>query len=89
MYPDPSRLVFGHKTLAYFEQDMARFLSQKGVMPILIPDLPAEGLNQFLSEMDGFCEETVVLLHILSRAIVAEIQREPRDPRLSPVWRHW
>jgi putative glutamine amidotransferase len=54
MYPDPARTVFGHKTLAYFEQDMARFLSQKGVMPILIPDLPEDQLMQFLSEMDGF-----------------------------------
>lgn len=54
MYPDPARTVFGHKTLAYFEQDMARFLSQKGVMPILIPDLPEEELMQFLAEMDGF-----------------------------------
>jgi len=54
MYPDPTRAVFGHKTLAYFEQDMARYLSSKGVMPILIPDLPEEGLKQFLSEMDGF-----------------------------------
>jgi putative glutamine amidotransferase len=54
MYPDPTRTVFGHKTLAYLEQDMARYLSQKGVMPILIPDLPEEGLKEFLSEMDGF-----------------------------------
>lgn len=54
MYPDPTRTVFGHKTLAYLEQDMARFLSQKGVMPILIPDLPENELIPFLSEMDGF-----------------------------------
>lgn len=55
MYPDPTRTVFGHKTLAYLEQDMARYLSRKGVMPILIPDLPESELNQFLGEMDGFC----------------------------------
>lgn len=54
MYPDPSRTVFGHKTLAYFEQDMARYLSRKEVMPILIPDLPQAELKQFLDEMDGF-----------------------------------
>ncbi len=54
MYPDPNRLTFGHKTLAYFEQDMARWLSRPGVMPVLIPDLNETGLNQFLSEMDGF-----------------------------------
>jgi putative glutamine amidotransferase len=54
MYPDPARTVFGHKTLAYLEQDMARFLSRKGVMPILIPDVPDEELKQYLEKMDGF-----------------------------------
>lgn len=53
MYPDKTRLVFGHKTLAYLEQDMARYLSRKGVMPVLIPDLPQEELTEFLDEMDG------------------------------------
>lgn len=54
MYPDPTRTVFGHKTLAYFEQDMARFLSRQGVMPILIPDLPEKNRLEFISQMDGF-----------------------------------
>ncbi len=54
MYPDPNRLVFGQKTLTYFEHDMSRFLSRKGVMPILLPDLPWEELEQYLKEMDGF-----------------------------------
>ena len=54
MYPDKSRVVFGHKTLAYLEQDMARYLSRKGIMPILIPDLREEELLEFLAEMDGF-----------------------------------
>lgn len=54
MYPDPNRAVFGHKTLAYFEQDMARFLSRRGVMPVFLPDLPWQELLQFLDEMDGF-----------------------------------
>jgi putative glutamine amidotransferase len=54
MHPDPARPFFAPKTLAYIEQDMARYLSRKGVMPILIPDLPEEDLHQFLSEMDGF-----------------------------------
>lgn len=53
MYPDPTRTVFGHKTLAYLEQDMARYLSRQGVMPILIPDLPDEELFHFLEEMNG------------------------------------
>lgn len=54
MYPDPTRATFGHKTLAYLEQDMARWLSRPGVLPVLIPDLDETGLYQFLSEMDGF-----------------------------------
>jgi putative glutamine amidotransferase len=54
MYPDPSRTVFGHKQLTYLEHDMSRFLSRKGVMPILLPDLPFSELEQFLAEMDGF-----------------------------------
>ena len=54
MYPDPNRVVFGHKTLTYFEHDMSCYLSRKGVMPILLPDLPWEELEQYLQEMDAF-----------------------------------
>lgn len=54
MYPDPNRAVFGHKQLSYFEHDMSRYLSRPGVMPILLPDLPWEELEQYLKEMDGF-----------------------------------
>ena len=54
MYPDPARTVFGHKQLSYLEHDMSRFLSRKGFMPILIPDLPKDELVPFLSEMQGF-----------------------------------
>ena len=54
MYPDPTRAVFGHKQLSYFEHDMSRFLARKGYMPILIPDLPKDQLAPFLSEMQGF-----------------------------------
>ena len=54
MYPDVNRTVFGPKTLTYFEHDMSRFLSRVGVMPILLPDLPWEELEQYLLEMDGF-----------------------------------
>ncbi|MFZ4713241.1 MAG: gamma-glutamyl-gamma-aminobutyrate hydrolase family protein [Bacteriovoracaceae bacterium] len=54
MYPDQNRAVFGHKTLSYLEHDMSRFLSRKGVMPILLPDLPWEELEQYLIQMDGF-----------------------------------
>ena len=54
MYPDHTRNVFGHKTLAYLEQDMARFISRPGIMPVLIPDLPEEEMKAFIEEMDGF-----------------------------------
>lgn len=54
LYPDPNRASHNKKTLTYFERDMSRYLSRKGVMPILIPDLQSENLYEFLSEMDGF-----------------------------------
>ena len=54
MYPDPSRIVFGKKTLNYLENDMARYIARKGVLPVLLPDLPEEILMDLLEEMDGF-----------------------------------
>ncbi|MEL6651402.1 MAG: gamma-glutamyl-gamma-aminobutyrate hydrolase family protein [Bacteroidota bacterium] len=51
-YPDPSRLVFGPKSLAYIEQDMARYLSRPGVQPILIPYLPEGEWQQALDSID-------------------------------------
>lgn len=54
MYPDIDRIVFGPKTLAYLENDMAQYLSRPGVMPILIPDYEGERMKEFLDEMDGF-----------------------------------
>jgi putative glutamine amidotransferase len=54
LYPDTNRTVFGPKTLCYLEQDMARYLSRPGIMPILIPDLPQSELLPILREMDGF-----------------------------------
>ncbi|MCB9060795.1 MAG: gamma-glutamyl-gamma-aminobutyrate hydrolase family protein [Halobacteriovoraceae bacterium] len=53
MYPDPSRTVFGHKTLSYVENDMVRFLSRPGVMPILIPDVSEIELDQYFNEIDA------------------------------------
>ncbi|MEY2988093.1 MAG: hypothetical protein RJB13_1614 [Pseudomonadota bacterium] len=52
-YPDPERVVFGHKSLSYVENDMASFVAQEGVMPVLIPDLPMTRLEPLLSELDG------------------------------------
>ncbi len=54
MYPDLTRPVFGKKTLSYLENDMARYIAQKGILPVLIPDLEKEILKDLLEEMDGF-----------------------------------
>ncbi len=54
MYPDKERVVFGHKSLSYLENDMARYITRKGVLPVLIPDVSEEYLEDILSEMDGF-----------------------------------
>jgi putative glutamine amidotransferase len=54
MYPDAGRSVFGRKTLVYLERDMARYLSRKGILPILIPDLSGDEMEGFLAELDGF-----------------------------------
>lgn len=54
MYPDSKRVVFGKKTLSYVENDMAAYIAQEGVLPVLIPDLQEERLQGLLREMDGF-----------------------------------
>lgn len=54
IYPDKNREVFGHKSLSYVENDMVRYITQKGILPILIPDVEDEYLTDILSEMDGF-----------------------------------
>lgn len=54
MYPDPGRLVFGPKSLNYLEEDMAQYVTQKGVLPVLIPRVAQPFLNDILAEMDGF-----------------------------------
>jgi putative glutamine amidotransferase len=54
MYPDPSRLVFGPKTLSYLENEMATYIAQKGILPVLLPDLEDELLIDIMNEMDGF-----------------------------------
>jgi len=53
-YPDVSRTVFGPKSLSYVENDMFRYVSQKGILPVLIPDLEKDPLHEILDEMDGF-----------------------------------
>jgi putative glutamine amidotransferase len=51
-YPDPGRAVFQHKSLTYLENDMARYLTQTGVLPILLPDV-GDQLEAYLDEVDG------------------------------------
>lgn len=54
MYPDKERNVFGPKTLSYLENDMANYVTRKGILPVLIPDVHDDCLGDILSEMDGF-----------------------------------
>ena len=54
MYPDPTRSVFGHKTLQYVENDMIRYVTRNGILPVLIPDVDQHLLMPILAEMDGF-----------------------------------
>lgn len=54
MYPDRDRVVFGPKTLSYIENDMARYICQKNVLPVLIPDVQEDLLLDILNELDGF-----------------------------------
>ncbi len=53
LYPDMGRTVFGPKSLSYLENDMGRYITQKGVLPVLIPDVEQAYLVDILSEMDG------------------------------------
>jgi len=54
LHPDPNRAYFAPKLLNYFENDMANYLTQKDVLPILIPKVDAVKLEYILSKMDGF-----------------------------------
>lgn len=54
MYPDMERTVFGPKSLSYVENDMANYVTRKGILPVLIPDVDTSCLNDILAEMDGF-----------------------------------
>src|SRR5690606_36932478 len=54
MYPDPTRIVFGKKTLNYLENDMARYIARQGVLPVLLPDLQEDVVMELVEEIDGF-----------------------------------
>ena len=51
--PDDSRAVFGKKILTYMESDMAKYVSDMGAIPILLPDLPKETLKSIMKNLDG------------------------------------
>ncbi|MBM1105086.1 gamma-glutamyl-gamma-aminobutyrate hydrolase family protein [Aurantibacter crassamenti] len=53
MYPDKDRAVFGLKSLSYIENDMARYVTQEGILPVLIPDVDDPYLTAILSEVSG------------------------------------
>ena len=53
MPPDDSRAVFGKKTLTYMESDMAKYVSDMGAIPILLPDLSRETLRSMMKNLDG------------------------------------
>ncbi len=54
-YPDKNRSVFGPKSLAYLENDMARWLgSRPHWLPVLIPDLQGPALDRMLDRCDVF-----------------------------------
>jgi len=53
MYPDSTRLAFSPKSLTYMENSMVNFLTRKGIMPVLIPDVAEEFLIDILSELDA------------------------------------
>ncbi|PCJ00921.1 MAG: peptidase C26 [Flavobacteriales bacterium] len=54
MYPNLERDYFGPKTLSYIENEMMNYLTRKGILPVLIPDVKEEYLKDILDEMDGF-----------------------------------
>ena len=54
MYPDAERSVFGPKSLSYIENDMARYVTRKGILPVLIPDLEKQYFDDIIAQMDGF-----------------------------------
>lgn len=53
LYPDVNRVVFGPKTLTYFEKDMSVYLARPDVQPIMIPDLEGETMAGFLHDLDA------------------------------------
>ena len=53
MHPEVGRRYFAPKTLMYVEMEMVKFLSQRGICPVLLLDLPNDQKELALSELDG------------------------------------
>lgn len=53
MYPDPTRRVFAPKTLCYLENDMASFICNENVIPVLIPSLEYGRLEKLMLNLHG------------------------------------
>ncbi|MEX0813817.1 MAG: gamma-glutamyl-gamma-aminobutyrate hydrolase family protein [Chitinophagales bacterium] len=53
-YERKDRIVFAPKYLSYVENDMMRYLSRSGVLPVMIPDVAEDLQKEYLQEMDGF-----------------------------------
>ncbi len=53
MYPDDKRMWYGKKTLSYVENDMISFFSKNGYIPVMIPNLEQESLEDLLWELDA------------------------------------
>lgn len=53
-YPDGHRTVFAPKVLSYIENDMAKYVTRPGIIPVLLPSVEESILDQLVAEMDGF-----------------------------------
>lgn len=54
IHPDMDRDLYGPKTLSFVENDLMQFIARKGIMPLLIPDLSIDVLNDLLDKVDAF-----------------------------------
>ena len=53
MYPGDGQKIYSKKSLCYVEKDFVNFVAQKGVLPVIIPDLDDDKLEEMLQQLDG------------------------------------
>lgn len=53
-HPNDSRAVFAPKTLAYVEGEMLEYITQQGILPVMIPNVKEERLNEIVDALDAF-----------------------------------